>query len=92
MTVFTYQWYIIIAEQLVFGIALIIIAFQKIIAKIKIAVWVITAILFVRGVTTVVVTVSMGISNITNLLTSSIALFALFALMLLGNRVNDNGF
>ena len=89
MTVFTYQWYIIIAEQLVFGVALIIMAFQKSVAKTKIAAWVITAILFVRGVITVVVTVSLGISNMTNLLTSAIAIFALFALMLLGNRVKD---
>jgi hypothetical protein len=89
MTVFIYQWYIIIAEQLVFGIALIIMAFQKSVAKIKIAAWVITAILFMRGVTTVIVTVLLGISNMTNLLISAIAIFSLVALMLLGNRVRD---
>jgi len=89
MTILAYQWFIIIAEQLVFGIALIIMAFQKSVTKIKIAAWVITGIIFVRGVVTVVVTVLLGISNITNLLTSTIAIFALFALMLLGNRVKD---
>ena len=89
ITVLTYQWYIIIAEQLVFGIALIIMSFQKSVAKIKFAAWVITAVLFVRGIATVVVTVSQDISHMTNFLTSTIAIFALFGLLLLGNRVKD---
>ena len=89
MTIFNYQWYIIIAEQLVFGAALIFMAFQKSMAKVRIAAWVITAILFVRGVVTVVVTVLMGISNIANLLTSAISIFVLVVLLLLGNRVRD---
>ena len=89
MTVFTYQWYIIIAEQLVFGTALITMAFQNSSAKIKVAAWIITAILFVRGVATIVVTVSMGISNMTNLLTSVIAIFVLVILLLFGNRAKD---
>jgi len=60
-------------------------------AKIKVAAWVITGIIFVRGVVTVVVTVLLGISNMTNLLTSTVTIFALVALMVLGNRVRDYG-
>jgi len=89
MTIFTYQWYIIIAEQLVLGVALIIMAFQTSVAKIKSAAWVITGILFVRGLITVVVTVLLGISNVTNLLTSAIAIFTLVALLLCGTRVKE---
>jgi len=89
ITVFTYQWYIIIAENIVFGIALVIMAFQKNMAKIKIAAWVIVACLLVRGVATVLITVLLGVDNVTNLLTSTIAIFALAILLLLGMRVKD---
>jgi len=89
ITVFTYQWYIVIAENLVFGIALAIMAFQKNTTKVKMAVWVIVACLLVRGFVTALVTVLLGISNVTNLLTSTIAMFALIVLLLLGIRVRD---
>lgn len=89
MTVFTYQWHIISAENVVFGIALIIMAFQKNIAKVKVAAWVIAAILFVRGVVTTLVTVLLGISNVMNLLTSTIAISVLVVLLLLGARIKD---
>jgi len=89
MTVFTYQWHIISAENVVFGMALIIMAFQKNIAKVKVAAWVIAAILFVRGVVTTLVTVLLGISNVMNLLTSTIAISVLVVLLLLGARIKD---
>jgi len=89
LTVFTYQWFIIIAEQLVFGIALIAMAFQKNMEKVRIVGWVIMAALFIRGLVIVVVTVSLGIGSITNLLTSTIVIFILVILLLLGVRVTD---
>jgi len=89
MTVFTYQWHIISAENVVFGMALIIMAFQKNIAKVKVAAWVIAAILLVRGVVTTLVTALLGISNVMNLLTSTIAISVLVVLLLLGARIKD---
>ena len=88
-TVFTYQWYIIIAENLVFGMALLIMAFQKNGAKVKNAAWVIIAMLFVRGLATALVTMLLGISDVGNLLTSTIAISVLLVLLLLGVRVKD---
>ena len=89
ITNFTYQWHIISAEQLVFGVALIAIAFQRNREKVKIVAWIVMAILFVRGIIIVAVNISLGISNITNFLTSTIALFALVVLLLLGTKVKD---
>jgi len=89
ITNFTYQWHIISMEQLVFGIALLIMAFQKNAARVKIAVWVIIALLLGRGLIITVVTLSFGISNVVNLLTSTIGIFVLVVLLVLGTRVKD---
>ena len=76
-------------EQVVLGIALIIMAFQKNVEKVKIAAWVIIALLSVRWLVITVVTVLFGISNVMNFLTSSIAFFVLIVLLLLGVRVKN---
>ena len=49
-TIFTYVWHIIGIENLVLGIALIIMAFQKNLEKVKFTAWIIIAILILRWV------------------------------------------
>jgi len=89
ITVFTYQWHIISMEQVVFGIALIIMAFQNNMTKGRITAWIVIAIMSVRGIIITLVTALFGISNIVNLLTSTIGIFTLVVLLLLGTKVKD---
>jgi membrane associated rhomboid family serine protease len=86
-TIFTYVWHIIGIENLVFGIALIIMAFQKNLEKVKFTAWVIILILILRWVVITFFTVLNDISNIMNLLPDTIAILLCVVLLVLGTRI-----
>ena len=89
-TVFTYIWHMIGAENLVFGIALIVMAFQKNMEKVKAAAWIIASLLLARWGTLTLVTVLNAESNITVLLVDTVAMFTLVTLLVLGTRVKSS--
>ena len=86
-TIFTYVWHIIGVENLVLGIALIIMAFQKNVEKVKFAAWVIIAILIMRWVVISFFTTLNDPDNVVNLLPDTIAILISIILLLLGSRV-----
>ena len=86
-TVFTYVWHVIGIENLVFGIALIIMAFQKNLEKVKFTAWLIIVILILRWIIIVFFTVLNDISNVNNLLIDTVAILICVVLLVLGTRV-----
>ena len=88
ITVFTFQLHMIGAQDLLYGIVAIIMAFQKDMSKVKFVAWLLTAILIARWAIMALVTVVHG-SVGADLLTSSIAFLTLIILLLLGVRVKN---
>jgi len=86
-TVFTFQLHMIGAQDFIYGIAAICMAFRKDMTKVKFTAWVLIAILLARWVIMTLVTVMYG--NVADLLTSSIAFFVLIVLLSLGIRAKD---
>jgi len=90
ITVFTFQLHMIGAQDLLYGIAALIMAFQKDMTKVKFVALLLTTILIARWGIMALVTVVYG--NIgTDLLTSSIAFLVVIILLLLGVRKKDKG-
>ena len=87
-TTFTYIWHIIGIENLVFGIALLIMAFQKNLEKVKFTAWVIIAILIMR---LIIVSIFSFINNtsIIEILIDSIAILVAIALLYFGTRIRN---
>ena len=87
-TTFTYVWHIIGIENLVFGIALLIMAFQKNLEKVKFTAWVIIAILIMR---LIIISIFSFINNtsIIEILIDSIAILVAIALLYFGTRIKN---
>ncbi|NIK76990.1 putative membrane protein [Paenibacillus castaneae] len=87
LTVFTYVWHIITAENLVFGITFIFMSFQSEQSKTRFAAWMIAAILIVRLMVILGVTEMLDISALTDTFIDSIAIVIYVALIILGIRM-----
>ena len=83
-TVFTYVWHIITAENLIFGIAFFFMAFQNEQSKIRFAAWMIVAVLIVRLMVILGVTVLFNVSALTSTFIDSIAIVIYVALIIVG--------
>ncbi len=90
--VFTYIWHIIAAENIVFGMALLIMAFHKNRMTGKYIVWFIIAILAVRWVTITSVTLLNNFSNITKLIPESLVMWLIIILLWLGSKKKEKVF
>lgn len=88
-TTFTYLWHIIGIENLILGIALIVMGFQKDMAKVRFTAWFIMLIMFMRWVVITVTTVLQDGEALKNLVTESIAFIIVIALLFLGTRVRS---
>ncbi|MCH6267682.1 hypothetical protein [Neobacillus citreus] len=86
-TVFTYVWHIITAENLIFGIAFILMSFQSERSKIRFAAGMIAAILIVRLMVILGVTALLDVTALTDTLIDSIAIVIYVALIILGTTV-----
>ena len=89
ITVFTYVWHIIGAENIVIGIALIIISFIKNRENTKFTVLVIIAILITRLIIICTFTFLNSESKLSEILFDSIAMIAIIALLFLGTKINN---
>lgn len=85
VTTFTYVWHIIGVENLVLGIALIIMAFSKNLSKVTFTAWLIIVILSVRWITITGFTLAGG-SSMKQIIPDTVAMFLLIALLVLGTR------
>lgn len=88
-TAFTYVWHIIGIENLVFGIALIIMAFQKSLSKVRFAAWIIIIILALRWIVISTFTMMNTDTGIMQILPDTVAIFVVIILLVLGTRVRD---
>ena len=88
-TAFTYVWHIIGIENLVFGIALIIMAFQKSLSKVRFAAWMIITILALRWIVISTFTMMNTGTGIMQILPDTVAIFVVIILLVLGTRVRD---
>jgi len=86
-TVFNYVWHIITAENLVIGIAFIIMSFQTERSKIRLVAWMIVAILMVRLMVILGITALLDVSALTDTLIDSVAIVIYIALIILGTRM-----
>jgi hypothetical protein len=85
--VFTYVWHIIGIENLVFGIALLIMSVVKNRSKVKFAAWLIIVILFMRWTVIAYFTLMNNHDSITSLIPDTTAIFVVCILLFLGTRV-----
>lgn len=86
---FTYVWHIIGVENLVFGIALSIMAFQKNLSKVRFASWLIIMILAMRWIVISFFTLLTNSSNVKQLIPDTAAIFVVIVLLSLGIKVKD---
>ncbi|MFS0613423.1 hypothetical protein [Lederbergia ruris] len=86
-TIFTYVWHIITAENLVFGIAFIFMAFQTDQSKIRFTAWLIVTILIVRLMVILGVTAVLDVVGLKDTLIDSIAIVIYVVLIILGTRM-----
>ena len=86
---FTYVWHIIGIENFVFGIALLIMAFQKKMSKVKFAAWLIIMILAMRWIVITIFTLLSNSGNVMPLIPDTAAIFVVIILLLFGTKVKD---
>lgn len=86
---FTYVWHIIGVENLVFGIALIIMAFHKSLSKVRFAAWLIIIILALRWIIISTFTLMDPGTEIIQIVPDTAAIFLVIVLLMLGTRVRD---
>jgi len=90
IAVFTFQLHMIGIQDLFYGVAAIIMSFQRDMARVRFAARLLTAILLGRWVIMTLVTIIYDTNNIMNLLTASIAFLILIILLVLGAKVKNN--
>ena len=86
---FTYVWHIIGIENLVFGIALLIMAFWKNTSKVKFTAWLIIVILMMRWMVITFFTLLNNYGSVKQLIPDTIAIFVVIILLLIGTKVKD---
>jgi uncharacterized membrane protein len=89
---FTYVWHIIGIENLVFGIALLIMAFQKSQSKVRFATWLIITILALRWIVITLFTMLNNSGNVMQIMPDTAAILVVIVLLVLGTRVKDKIF
>lgn len=87
LTIFTYVWHIITAENLVFGFVFIFMSFYTEGSKTQFTAWMIAIILLVRLMVILSITVLLDRTGLLNTLIDSIAIIVYVALIILGTRV-----
>jgi hypothetical protein len=88
-TVFIYVWHIITAENLLFGLALLFMAFHKDLSKVRFAAWLIAIVMIVRWIVILGGTLLYNASGFKNTLIDSIAIIIYVSIIILGIRVTD---
>ena len=86
---FTYVWHIIGIENLVFGIALLIMAFRKNLLKVKFTAWLIIVVLTMRWIVILYFTVLNNNGDFKLLMPDTVAIFVVIILLLFGTKVKE---
>lgn len=88
-TIFFYVWHIITAENMLFGIAFVVMAFYKDLSKVRFTAWMIALLMIFRLVVIVGETLLYDASGLENVLIDSIAIVIYVSIIILGTRVKD---
>lgn len=88
--VFTYIWHIIGIENLVIGMALLIMAFVKESSKVKFTAWLIIAILTMRWIVITFFSLINNYHSVKQLIPDTIAIFIVILLLFLGTKNGRN--
>ena len=88
-TIIRYVWHIITAENLIFGVALIFMAFYREREKVRIVAWLIAVVLLTRWFVILIFTMMHDSASLTAVVTDTIAIILPVVLLLLGARVKD---
>jgi hypothetical protein len=88
-TAIFYVWHVITIENLIFGIAFLIMAFYKDQAKVKFAAWIIAIIILARWIVIFGSTLLKDLNGINNIIIDSAAIIIFAGLIILGIRRND---
>lgn len=88
-TIFFYVWHIITAENMLSGIAFILMAFHKDLSKVRFAAWMIALLMIVRLVVIVGGTLFYDASGLKNVLLDSITIIVYVSIIILGIKVKD---
>lgn len=88
-TTFTYVWHIIGVENLVLGIALLVMAFHNNLSKVKFTAWLIISILTVRWITISTFTILNDSNATKRLIPDTVAVFLIIVLILFGTKVKS---
>lgn len=86
-TTFTYIWHIIGVENLIFGIVLIIMAFQRNREIVKFSAWIIIAVLLLRWITITAVSAIDNQIDLVTMLPDTVAILIVVILLALGTQV-----
>jgi len=86
LIIFTYVWHIITVENLVFGIAFIVMSFFKKGSKAQFTAWMIVTILLVRLIVILGITMLLDRTGLSDTLIDSIAIIVYVVLIILGTR------
>ena len=86
-TIFFYVWHIITAENMLFGIAFIIMAFYKDLSKVRFTAWMIALLMMVRLVVIIGGTLLFDASGLKNVLIDYIAIIVYVSIIILGIRI-----
>ncbi len=87
LTIFTYVWHIITAENLVFGFAFIFMSFYTEGSKTRFTAWIIATILLVRLMVILGITVLLDSTALPDTLIDLIAIIVYIVLIILGTRM-----
>jgi O-antigen/teichoic acid export membrane protein len=88
-TIIRYVWHIITAENLIFGVALIFMAFYREREKVRIVAWLIAVVLLTRWFVILIFTLMRDSASLQGVIADTIAILLLVVLLLLGARVKD---
>ena len=89
-TTIFYVWHIITAENLVFGIIFIVMAFYKNQTKVKFTAFLIAILIFARWIVIFGSTLLKNVNAVADTLVDSIAIIVFTALIILGTRKKEN--
>ncbi|HZJ61392.1 MAG TPA: hypothetical protein VFD24_13980, partial [Chitinophagaceae bacterium] len=87
-TTIFYVWHIITAENLIFGIAFLVMSFYEDSSKVRFTAWTVAFILITRWIVIFGGTLFKNKDAVTQTLTDSIAIIVLVGLIILGSRKN----
>ena len=88
-TTIFYVWHILTAENFIFGMTFLVMAFYKDLSKVKFTVWFIAVIIIARWGVILGSTLSKNVNGLTDTLSDLIAIIIYVGLIILGTRIKD---